>query len=367
MEMMRPDPSHTKPIGVGRGLLFYSGIVRGFVWPRRVPDPASVRAIGVITGSDRVGDALLKLPFVRALRSAFPRARIHWITSSGRTAFASVLRDMTQTLIDEVHETPPWIAPGSSSIAPAFDILIDTRNRLKTALVARRLPHRLFLASAARHLISDRKPNLFRPRPTHLSDRLMRYVEMAAGYRPDANGALPVPEPLLQTARRILPDGAVYVGLAIGSSTPARTWPRDRFIALARIQEQKGRVPVFVLGPLEVNALPLLRAEVPGALFPLQDAAWGEERGLGETLALCMRLHVIVGNDSGPGHMMAAVDRPVVSLFGPTTPAKAAPRTRDGISVRAQDFGGDGMEAIPVEAVAEAVDRMLERTGAIRP
>ena len=321
----------------------------------------------MITGSDLVGDALLKLPFARALRAAFPGARIHWITSSGATAFGGALREMTRTLIDDVDEMPPWLAPGSGRAAPAFDILIDTRNRLRAARAARQLPHRLFLASAARHLISDRRPSLFRPRPKHLTERLMRYVEMAAGYRPDADGALSVPEPLLATARRVLPDGPVYVGLAIGSSTPTRIWPRERFVALARIQKDKGRVPIFLLGPGELDLLTSLRAEVPDALFPLQDAAWGSARGLGETLAVGTRLHVIVGNDSGPGHMMAAVDRPVVSLFGPTTPAKAAPRARIGISLRAQDFGGDGMEAIPVEAVAQAVDRMLERTGAIRP
>ena len=349
------------------GLLFYGGILRSLVWPRAMPDPARVRVIGVITGRDLVGDALLKLPFVRALRAAFPGARIHWITSSGPTAFANALREMTRMLIDEVHEMPPWLEPDSGRAAPAFDILIDTRNRLKAALAARRLPHRLFLASAARHLVSDRRPSLFRPRPTHLTDRLMRYVEIAAGYRPDADGTLSVPEPLLATARRVLPDGPVYVGLAIGSSTRTRIWPRERFVALARVQEEKDRVPVFLLGPLEQDAHASLRAEVPDALFPLQDAAWGDERGLGETLAVGTRLHVIVVNDSGPAHMMAAVDRPVISLFGPTTPAKAAPRSRNGISLRAQTFGGDGMEAIPIEAVAEAVDRMLERTGAIRP
>ncbi len=348
-------------------LQFYGGILRSVIWPHAMPDPAEVRVIGVITGRDLVGDALLKLPFVRALRAAFPRARIHWITSLGPTAFGGALREMTRTLIDDVHEMPPWLAPGSGRAAPAFDILIDTRNRLRIALAARRLPHRLFLASAARHLISDRRPSLFRPRPRHLTDRLMRYVEMAAGYRPDADGGLPVPERLLETARRILPDGPIYVGLAIGSSTQTRIWPRERFIALARIQAQKGRVPVFLLGPVELDAHAALRAEVPEALFPLQDAAWGGDRGLGETLAVGTRLHVTVGNDSGPGHMMAAVDSPVVSLFGPTTPAKAAPRARHGFSLRAQDFGGDAMDAIPLEAVAEAVDRMLERTGAVRP
>jgi ADP-heptose:LPS heptosyltransferase len=74
------------------------------------------------------------------------------------------------------------------------------------------------------------------------------------------------------------------------------------------------------------------------------------------TIALARRLSSAVANDSGTGHMLAAADIPLVSLFGPTPPAKFAPATPRLTVLRAQDFGGgDAMESIPVQAVAAAL------------
>ena len=48
------------------------------------PNPEPFYGIGVITGRDLIGDALIKLPFVRALRRGLPqRLHIHWITKPG--------------------------------------------------------------------------------------------------------------------------------------------------------------------------------------------------------------------------------------------------------------------------------------------
>src|SRR6185503_10689283 len=76
-------------------------------------------------------------------------------------------------------------------------------------------------------------------------------------------------------------------------------------------------------------------------------------------VALGRRLTATVANDSGIGHLMAAIGTPLVSLFGPSDAARWAPFGERVVIVRAQDFGGDTMEAIPVAAVSEAVDRLL--------
>jgi hypothetical protein len=49
----------------------------------------------------------------------------------------------------------------------------------------------------------------------------------------------------------------------------------------------------------------------------------------------------------------------MVSLFGPTRPEKYAPFARALIVIKAQDFAADRMAAIPVAAVAEAVERQV--------
>lgn len=332
---------------------------------RRRPGPVSNSAfphrIGIIVGLDLIGDALMKLPFLRAVRQAFPAAEVHWITALGKTAFASVLRDSTRELIDVIEECPPWIRGETVDGAPHFDLLIDTRNRWKLARHARRIPHGVFIAVALRYLLSDRRPPLFAPNPAHVLDRLLLAVALASGRTPVGDGALPVDASLVAVARTLLPEGHVLVGLATGAGNPVKIWPRERFIALARTQVERGRVPVFVLGPQEADDHAALAAAVPEARFPLQEyGAWRtRELGIQHTLAVASLFDVAVANDSGVGHMIAAVDCPLVSLFGPTSATKLAPRVRLGRVVRAQDFGADEMRAIPGAAVERAVDELL--------
>ena len=325
----------------------------------------TVNAVGVIVGRDLVGDALMKLPFLRALKNAYPKAEIHWITSQGATAFGGPLKEATKLLITQVHEQPQWLAtkdnPSENVSAPHFDLLIDTRNRWRETLYARRIPHNLFLANAARYLFSERRPPLLRPRPVHLCDRLLEMVELAAGYPPIATGSLTVNEGLMQSAQKILPPGACYVGLAPGAGNVRKIWPRYKFEKVAALQVAKGRVPVFILGPQEMSAYDALAAALPTAKFPLQEyEAWeSAQLTIGQTLAVARLLNVAVANDSGAGHMLAAVDCPLISLFGPTSPAKLAPRVSRSQIIRAAEFGSNEMKAITWEAVDLAIDKML--------
>ena len=62
-----------------------------------------------------------------------------------------------------------------------------------------------------------------------------------------------------------------------------------------------------------------------------------------------------VANDAGMGHLLAAADCPLVSLFGPTSAAKFAPFADRLTLIEAQAFGSEDMAAIPIEAVSSAV------------
>ena len=240
-----------------------------------LPSNPSFNTIGVIVGRDLVGDALIKLPFLRALRNAFPQARICWITSQGPTAYGGALRAATQGLIDEVYETPdwlkvhgdkiskPWVQNPAQNPAPHFDLLIDTRNRWKEARLARKVPHKLFLAPAMGYLFSDRRPEFFESKPPHLCDQLLRLVELASDTKPVSTGALLVDDFLKAQARTLLPEGKTYVGIAPGAGNPVKIWPRYKFEKLGIQQAAKGRVPVFILGPQELSWYDELLANVP--------------------------------------------------------------------------------------------------------
>ena len=270
--------------------------ITGLSWAFRPGFHADgVKTIGVLVGRDLVGDALIKMPFLRAIHHAFPGAAVHWITSQGPTAYGTVLRSATRELIAVIHECPAWLNPATAHAelqAPYFDILFDTRNHRHAAMMARQVPHGLFLATAMRYLLSDRRPALDRclwNRPKHICDRLLQLVELAAGYCPAFTGALPLSDELRCKALEILPHGPVYVGLAPGAGNPAKIWPLYKFEKLAALQAARGRVPVFILGPQEMAHYDALRASLPVALFPLQDdRAW-------QGRSLTIRLQLLKG------------------------------------------------------------------------
>jgi ADP-heptose:LPS heptosyltransferase len=195
---------------------------------------------------------------------------------------------------------------------------------------------------------------LGQPDSPRLVHRLVALAAAAAGRLVAAPYETPLPEEWRQRAAALLPAGPIYIGLAPGAGNKERgkCWPLEGYIAVARRQIEQGRVPVFLLGPGEVAWAERLKGELPSALFP--DLSPGPTL----TVALGARLATAVANCSGTGHMLAAGGCPMVSLFGPTDPRKYAPWSRHVVALRAADFGDGGIGAIPVAAVADAVEHI---------
>lgn len=326
----------------------------------------------VYVGFDRIGDGLLKLPFVRGLRSAFPGAHITWLAGKEDSVYAGVMADLAFGLIDEVIEHAGiGVKPGELlrriSKGPLgrrrFDLIIDTQRIFWTSLSLWRVPHETFISPAAGFLLSSKKPAMGYRFPKTMQRQLLDLLELASGK------AFPSPETLeidlgpdvAATAARLLPGGPTYIGFAPGSGGPPKCWPLENFISLAQRQAAKGRVPVFLLGPKETGWQDQIKPAVPEALFPLQgegvQAAFGFSPML--TIAISKRFQAAVSNDSGAGHMFAVGGRPVVILYGVTKPKKFRPMSDKLTIVQAQDFGGPEMRNIPVEGVEEALEKVV--------
>ncbi|EDP63261.1 ADP-heptose:LPS heptosyltransferase [alpha proteobacterium BAL199] len=332
-----------------------------------VPPPRSVL---IYVGLDLVGDGLMKLPFVRALRQAYPDASIVWLAGKGRSTYSGVLAPLVDGLIDEVVDDagvggrwPELLRPlaGTPLDGRTFDLVIDTQRRVKTTLILKRIPHRLFISGAAGYLLSNRRPPLGHRRPTAMIRQMLDLLELASG-KPAVPAVSRTTDRITNELSRTLlgDDKALYVGLVPGAGGKHKCWPLDRFIDLGNRVAGRGQSPVYLLGPAESEWVDTIRSAVPGAVLPLQDPRAGT---LGAspllTIALAARLAGAVANDSGGGHMLAAADIPLLSLFGPTPPTKFAPFVTRGTVLRAQDFGGDDMSDIPLQAVDDALELLL--------
>jgi heptosyltransferase-3 len=129
------------------------------------------------------------------------------------------------------------------------------------------------------------------------------------------------------------------------AAEPAKTWPAERFAAVAaRLQQSFDLQPVFVGGPGDdLSAFREWRT-VAGA--PLD-----------EIKSLVAGAALFVGNDSGPAHMAAAFGIPVVVIFGASDPVVWAPwRTQAEVLA-----GLDGIASVDVRQVFDALERLRVR------
>jgi ADP-heptose:LPS heptosyltransferase len=125
------------------------------------------------------------------------------------------------------------------------------------------------------------------------------------------------------------------------AATPEKTWPADRFVALAAYLKQAGIEPVFI-GAMEEDLSPFSAYRViQGA--PLSDIK-----------PLLASASLFVGNDSGPAHMAAAFALPVVVLFGDSDPEIWGPWQTQSEALTSPDGIGD----IEVSEVLAALARL---------
>ncbi len=327
--------------------------------------PLQPSSLLVYTYADTVGDGLVKLPFLADLRTRFPRARITWCAGVGTTSYSGPLAALAEGYLDEVIGEA-GIGLGAGELfrfkrplpGRRFDVVIDTQRAFVRTLCVRRVAHGCFISGTGDFRFSDRRPVPGTPRPVHLIDYLAGLLDLVAP-RPALNALppVPVPESFREFAARALPQGKTYIGFAPGAGDPRKIWPLDGFIAVARAEAAKGRVPVFFIGPQEEQWVERIRAAVPEAVFPERERE--NPKGPIFAIALAQRLAAAVANDSGAGHMLAAGGAPLVSLFSKHDPAKYAPRARRLVIVDSKTFGGTDPALIPVAAVGEALNRLL--------
>ncbi|GHU06102.1 heptosyltransferase [Alphaproteobacteria bacterium] len=321
-----------------------------------------------------LGENFIKIPFLRALRSAYPDARLSWVPGTGAPVYENALAPMVEGLIDEFITDlvmPKKARAILSSVRPlrgrAFDVIVDLQSNLFWTLQLRRIAHKKFISSTWGWVFSAAKPPKEQGRATRESIRLVSLAAAAAGRALPVPYDIPVPEKFREAAAAFLPPGPIYVGIAPGAGNQVRgkLWPLDRYLALGRDQVTKGRKPVVFLGGSEKKWLDAIRTALPEALIPeFDDNAHLAVRGPALTAAMGRHLAAAVANCSGTGHMLGTGGAPMVSLYGPTNPEKYAPHGLRTVTIQARDFGGGkAIEAIPLEAVIAAVDAQIERSG----
>jgi heptosyltransferase I len=142
----------------------------------------------------------------------------------------------------------------------------------------------------------------------------------------------------LLTERKVNPDN--YAVIVPGSAHNDKCWPVERFAALAeKISSKLGFSIVATGTKAEKSVIESLRRKANVTIANLAGMT-----NLRELTALIKSARLVVSNDTGPGHIAAALGVPVVLIFGRSNPARVAPYGRSRC-VAAVEPDGRGFKA----------------------
>ena len=272
-----------------------------------------------------LGDTVMAVPALRALRRAHPEARMllagPWATALGG-------QDLADTLVTYPRAWSRRLPAADAVRRFAPDTALLMPNSFESALAAWYwgAGRRIGFASGGRGLMLTDEVPMPEPR-RHQIDEYLLLAERCAGV-PDGREPRLEPPPAdgaeRREARALLasvgatgrPAIGVHLGAAYG---PSKTWPPERVADLCRLLDADGARAVL-LGAAEDAAI----AGAVAAVAPAAVLAGRDRPAL--IPALLSELHALVCGDTGIAHLAAALGTPAVVLFGPTDPALSAPR-----------------------------------------
>ena len=272
-----------------------------------------------------LGDIVLVLPLLQALRNSEPSAFIALVTTP---AAASIVQG--HPAVDEVipyakrtddRGLKGILRLASSLRSRKFDVALVPHRSLRSALVVSlaRIPQRIgFERSAGRWLFTEVVK--YRSRVHEIDRNLDLLVPL--GIRP-SHRILPQ-LPVNPTASGIVDSfiekheggpGGKLIAIAPGSVWATKRWPADRFAIVARELQAMGHTVLLVGGAEDVL---LCNQVAEGSGFaPVVLAGRLSIRESAEAIRACA---VLITNDSAPQHLGVAVGTPVIAIFGATAP-----------------------------------------------
>jgi len=298
-----------------------------------------------------LGDIILALPALTALRKSFPDAKISWLI---RPEFAPILENhphLTKLIsFDRKFLGKAWFHPGATVSLISlikqlrhaeFDAVIDFQGLFRTASLAwlSGCKNRFGIAKAREfaplfytHKITQTKDCI------HLVDYYLKIIKAAGASELDVEFVLPQHPEAAESVERLLKSHYVspdkYVVFIPGSAHDDKRWPVERFAELAERISLHHKLPIVATGDTGETSL----IEKLKELTSIPVANIAGKTSLSELVVLLKNARLVVSNDTGPGHIAAALSTPLVLMFSWSNPARIAPYKRIECLVAREPF-----------------------------
>ncbi len=287
-----------------------------------------------------MGDIVHALPAVASLKQSFPGAQLTWVVEPQWAALLEGNPFVNRVILLRRRDAAGLLASWRELRSATFDFAVDFQGLIKSAVVAAAAgPKRIFgwdrgqLREAAAGVFYTHRAS---SAAAHVVDRNLD-LAAAAGARQTLR-VFPLPAGRPEAA---LPDGDFVLASPM-AGWRAKQWPVENYLALGRLLLHELKLPLVLNGP-------------PGAQLGTADGTWPHACGLPGLLDATRRAAAVVGVDSGPMHLAAALGKTGVALFGPTDPARNGPY---GDSLRVLRWPGAVTSYKRLDAIDESMRRI---------
>ncbi|SRR5579883_804377 len=270
----------------------------------------SVRILVVRLGA--LGDIVHTLPAVASLKRSYPASVLSWIVEPQWAALFESNPFVDRVLILRRGALSGLFESWRELRSSRYDFAVDFQGLLKSALVASAArPERIY--GFHQNQVRERLAALFysnkmASRSLHKVDQNLELA--AAAGAANAIHAFPLPP---GRAEGELPAGDFVLASPL-AGWRAKQWPLEYYRSLAGLLRRELGMPLVLDGPASVLAV--LRS-APDAV--------AHASGLPGLIYATRRAAAVVGVDSGPLHIAAALGKPGVAIYGPTDPARNGP------------------------------------------
>jgi len=297
-----------------------------------------------------IGDFVLTLPALRALRDMFPHTRIEILGYPHIVQIAEI-----GGLVDAAHSIDARPLAGffarNGDLDPAQSAFFEDFNIIVSYLYD---PDGFFQANVARCSLAQFHSGPHRPREddgVHAAETFLKPLERLAIFGADPTPRIEVSPWRDEESEQLISPGSRWLAAHPGSGSEAKNWPEENWVSLLKqIVEETDLNLLVVGGEAEGDRLERLAEELPETRrFVLRN------RPLAQTAQWLKLCRGFVGHDSGITHLASAVGLPGVVFWGETNAAVWRP---DAELMRLLP-GGAGLRGISVEQAFEAISAMF--------
>ncbi len=251
-----------------------------------------------------------------------------------------------------------------------YEVAIDFQGAIRSALIARMSRATTIYGFDQPREIPARRiyTNRVTARGTHIVEQNLSLAEEVADHEVATPPAiLPRDEAVEKEYERRLgnPTPEKFALLNPGAGWGAKRWPAERYGQVAKALGNDGLKSFINFGPGEQDLAESVRRSSDGAAEIVACS-------ITQLIALTRRASLFIGGDTGPMHLAAALNIPVVAIFGPTDPARNGPFGTKSIVLRSpssltshkrRSQPDEGLLDISADQVLAASRQLLENSG----